>query len=415
LRVIVSEKKLDNKIDKTLSLVEKNRILEIAQEFIKIRSFTGEETQIIEYAKDLFEDNGLKTEIHGSKERPNLISILNPRKEPYLVFNAHLDTKPIIDKDEWLTDPFSPIIKDGILYGRGASDCKAPCAVLFHILEILHQLDLDCAIGVQLVCDEEMGGKYGTKLLVNEMLEGSLRKPDYVIVGEKSNLKLRIAQRGKFEFSIRFKGTPSHKSRYVKANSISKAAKGVLAIQKKIDKYHPWIGNALRNVTSINASSPTGIPSECVVDVYRGLLIGESPETVITEIRDALNEAGDGDTDWNWDLDAQVDDQGKFIYLPPNYTPPDNKLVKTMYNSIKLVLGKEAELFNEYAGQNDGRFYRQLGIPTVSYGAIGGNHHSPNEFVEINSLKKLAKIYIATALLIEKTNYQNLKNQLEPS
>ena len=147
--------------------------------------------------------------------------------------------------------------------------------------------------------------------------------------------------------------------------------------------------------------SPSGIPPECVVDVYRGLIIDETPETIIAEIKEALDEAGKDDLDWSWELEAELDDNGKYVYRPPNYTSPDSELVKVMYRSVPLALGKEAELFDDYAGGNDGRFYRNIGVPSVAFGAIGGNHHAPNEYVDIDSLVALAKVYLTTALLMD--------------
>jgi len=289
---------------------------------------------------------------------------------------------------------------DGKLYGRGSSDCKSPCAVILHVMEILKNLKINCSVSAHLVPDEEKGGVYGTGLIASEMKHGRIRRPDYIIVGEKSNLKMRIAERGSFEFSIRFKGQASHSARLLHSNAIAKAAKGVLVLQKKIDKYHEWVGYSIRNVTSIHASSPSGIPAECVITVRHGLNIDETADTVVSEVTEELDEAGKDDPYWFWELEAKKDDQGNFIYRPPNYTSPNSKLVKAFFHAIPLVMGKKPELFDDYAGCTDGRFYRYAGIQTVGFGAIGGNHHAPNEFVDVNSLVTLAKVYLATILTL---------------
>ena len=382
-----------------LSLVSEERILDIAQGLLRIPSVTGEERAIALQARNLLESTGLHVDLRGEPDRPIVLSTVNERSSPFIALNGHLDTVPALDTWAWRRDPFDPWIEDGKLFGRGASDMKASCAVMVHVMEILNEIGVDCAVSAQLVPDEERGGEQGTRLLLSEMERGSLRKPDYVIIGEKSNLKIRIAERGSFGFSIRFKGRATHTAyaRSEGVNAIAKAARGVIALEKGIDKYHPWIGHPVLSVNSIRAGTvPNQVPAECIIGVDRRMIIGEDPGTVVAEVESALREAGGGDPEWNWELDAKKDNEGNYVYSPPSFTSPENELVKALFRVVPMVTGTEPELFVEWAGGTDGRFYRYAGIPTVGFGPKGEHAHGPNEFVYINSLAKQAKVYLAT-------------------
>jgi len=385
-------------LKKAFSLVDEGRITSLAEELIRVPSVTGEEREVMHRAKVLMEESVLPVELRGSEARPVVLSTLNPDANPFLVLNGHLDTVPIADPKTWAHDPFDPFIDRGRLYGRGASDMKASCAVIMHVLEILDRVGLGIAVGAQLVPDEEKGGVQGTRLLLGEMEHGGFRRPDYVVVGEKSNLKVRIAERGSFGFSIRFRGRSTHTAyaRTEGINAIAKAAKGILSLERPIDRYHPWIGHPVLSVNSIQAGTvPNQVPDECVVGVDRRLIIGEDPETVVADVTRALSEAGRGDPDWRWELEARRDEGGKYIYSPPSCTDPETELVKAFYRAVPAALGSEPELFVEWAGGTDGRFYRYAGIQTVGFGPKGEHAHGPNEFVYVDSLVSQARVYLA--------------------
>ncbi|MFB0557695.1 MAG: M20 family metallopeptidase, partial [Candidatus Bathyarchaeia archaeon] len=199
-----------SELDEVFSLVDEVRILELAKELIRVPSVTGEEREVVHRAKEFMEESGVPVELRGSEDRPVVVSTMNPGASPLIVFNGHLDTVPVADPKAWTRDPFDPVVEDGRLYGRGACDMKASCVVIIHVLEILNRLGVGMAVGAQLVPDEERGGVHGTRLLLGEMDKGLIRRPDYVVIGEKSNLKVRIAERGSFRFSVRFRGRATH-------------------------------------------------------------------------------------------------------------------------------------------------------------------------------------------------------------
>jgi acetylornithine deacetylase/succinyl-diaminopimelate desuccinylase-like protein len=259
---------------------------------------------------------------------------------------------------------------------------------------------LPLSVGVHLVPDEEKGATHGTRVLLSEIWKGNLRKPDYVVIGEKSDLKVRIAERGGFGFKIKFKGRATHTAyaRVEGVNAIARAAKGVLALEKHIDKFHPWIGSPVLSVNSIQAGTASNqVPDECLIGVDRRLIPDETADTVVAEVKAALDEAGKGDPSWSWEIVAPKDESGNWVYNPANYTSPDTELGEAFYAAIPAALGREPEIFVEWAGGTDGAYYRRAGIQTIGFGPKGEHAHGPNELVYVENLVDQAKVYIALA------------------
>jgi len=381
-----------------LKLVDEKRIIELSKQVIEIPSISGDEKQVMEHAKKLLEDMGVHVEVLGSEDRPIIYACINPEAEKQIIFNGHLDVVPIAKPDAWTKDPWKPVVEDGMLYGRGSSDMKSSCATMIHLLEILKDMDLPLSVGVHLVPDEERGAAAGSKIVVDKIVAGELRRPDYVVIGEQSNLQVRVAERGMFGYQVKFYGRAAHTaaSRVTGINAIAKASKGVLALEHHIDKFHEWIGHPMQSVNIIQAGTVSNqVPAECTITVDRRLIIGETADDVVAEVKADLDKAGEGDPDWKWEIIAPKNEDGSWQYTPANYTSPDSELGKAFKKAVKTALNTEPELYVTWAGSTDGRLYRQAGMQTIGFGPIGGGAHGPDEFVYIDSLIKTAKVWVA--------------------
>jgi acetylornithine deacetylase/succinyl-diaminopimelate desuccinylase family protein len=367
--------------------IDKNRIVEIAKDLIRHKSFTGMEKDIGEYVCGFFHNIGVEYRVfEKEKGRPNVIGNLGSG-EKTLAFNGHLDTVPISDESSWETDPFSAELKGNRLFGRGAFDMKGSCAVLMHMAEILSKEKLNGNLQIQLVSDEEKGAEFGTRHIIELIEEGKIKRPDYVIIGERSDLKIRNGERGILMFDVKFKGRAAHTAdvRSDGINAIVLASKAVLAIDNKIDKFHPEIGSPVVSVNMISGGKVKNqVPGECTITVDRRTIPGETKETVLEEIEQQIeNVLGKGSYEI---LNVS--------YGPANITPKDSSFTKKVSETIKDVLKKEPEFYVGEGGVTDARFYRYAGIPTIIYGPFGGHAHGPNEYVDVDSLEKQANVYI---------------------
>jgi acetylornithine deacetylase/succinyl-diaminopimelate desuccinylase-like protein len=395
-----------NKLEKALSMVDEGRIVELARELVRVPSVSGEEKGVAHKAKELLEGTGLPVEMRGAEDRPIVVSTINPQAGRFLAFNGHIDTVPIAVPEAWTRDPYDPIVEENRLYGRGSCDMKSSCGVIIHAMEILKELGVDLSVGAQLVPDEERGGRQGTRLLIDEMDRGLIRKPDFVVIGEKSNLKVRVAERGMFGYQIKFHGRATHtcNARVDGVNAIARAAKGVLALERHIDKYDPNVGHPVLSVNKIEGGGAVmnQVPAECTISIDHRMINGETPETIEAEVKEILDKAGEGDPDWSWEFIATRDEKGNYAHSPPSITGPETELGKAFFKAVPTALDKEPELFVEWAGGTDGRHYRYAGIQTIGFGPNGGGAHGPDEFVYVDTLVAQAKVYLALALELEK-------------
>ncbi len=395
-----------SKLEKALSLVDEGRIVELAKELVGVPSVSGEEKRVAHRARELLEGAGLPVELRGGEDRPVVVSTINPEAGRFLAFNGHIDTVPIAVPEAWTRDPFDPVVEGNRLYGRGSCDMKSSCGVIIHVMEILNEVGVDLSVGAQLVPDEERGGTHGTLLLIDEMKRGLIRRPDYVVIGEKSNLKVRVAERGIFRYDIKFHGRATHtcNARVDGVNAVARAARGVIALERHIDKYDPYIGHPVLSVNKIQGGGTVmnQVPAECTFSVDHRMITGETPETIKAEVKEILDEAGEGDPDWSWEFIAERDEAGKYVHSPPSITGPETELGKAFYKAVPAALDREPELFVEWAGGTDGRHYRYAGIQTIGFGPNGEHAHGPDEFVYVDTLVDQAKAYLALALELEK-------------
>jgi len=378
--------------------LSREEIVEMASELIAIPSPTGTEAAIMAYVTDWCDRHGLPYEVFTKNEaQPNVVISIGNGDGPTLVMNGHLDTVPVSDPDAWISGPYEPRISDDgkLIYGRGASDMKSSTGVMMLLMKLFRDEPIKGRLQAHVVSDEETGGSQGTVFLMDEIAAGRLVKPDYCLIGEKSDLKVRNAERGLFQMEIVFHGRASHTAaaRVTGINALAKAAKGILAIEGDIDRYHPAVGKPVVSVNMIEAGvAHNVVPGEAKIHVDRRLIPGETRESVVAEIRAQLDAVAAEDPDFRYTLIE--DPNGDFI--PANITEDDSPLVKAVQQGVRDEIGVEPEFFVAWAGATDGRFYRQAGVDTVGFGPGGEAAHGANEAGYVDDLVAEANVYAAT-------------------
>jgi acetylornithine deacetylase/succinyl-diaminopimelate desuccinylase family protein len=376
----------------------RDEIVELASELIAIPSPSGTEVAIMRFVTEWCDRHELPYDVFAKNpSQPNVVISIGNDDGPTLVMNGHLDTVPVSDPDAWISGPYEPrVSEDGKkIFGRGASDMKSSTGLMLLMLRLFQDAPLKGRLQAHVVSDEETGGSQGTVHLMDEIAAGRLVKPDYCLIGEKSDLKVRNAERGLFQMQIVFHGRASHTAaaRATGINALAKAAKGILALEGDIDRYHPAVGKPVISVNMIEAGvAHNVVPGEAKIHVDRRLIPGETRESVVAEIRAALDAVAATDPDFSYTLIE--DPHGDFI--PANITEEDSPLVQAVQQSVRDELGREPEFFVAWAGATDGRFYRQAGVDTVGFGPGGENAHGANEAGFIDDLVAQAAVYAAT-------------------
>jgi succinyl-diaminopimelate desuccinylase len=381
--------------------VSKDEIVALASRLISIPSASGEERAVMEEVIRWCSFVDLPFQVIDSDpDRPNVvISLGDPAAGPTIVMNGHLDTVPVSDLLAWRTGPFDPTVSaDGTkLFGRGASDMKSSVAVMLHVMEVLNLQDapLQGSVQTHVVSDEETSGAFGTMFLLEEIAAGRLPRPDYCLIGEKSDLKVRNAERGLLAVDVTCHGRAAHTAaaRVTGVNAIAKAAKAILALEMDIDRFHPAVGKPVISINTIQAGiAHNVVPGQCTFSIDRRLIPGETRESAVAEIVATLDDIASQDAAFRYELDVDPLEN----HIPANITEDSSPIVQALQASITKVTGQEPEYFVAWSGATDGRFYRQAGIDTVGYGPGGENAHGANEAVQIDDLITQARVYVET-------------------
>jgi acetylornithine deacetylase/succinyl-diaminopimelate desuccinylase family protein len=386
-------------VSSTVPQIDRERLVEIVKSLVSIPSVSGGELAIMEHVAGMFEGAGISYVVTGNDpQRPNVIASIGNGNGPVIAMNGHLDTVPVSDLDRWTTDPLTGILSDdgARIFGRGSSDMKGAVGVMLYTMLALKDEQLNGTLQVHIVSDEERGADYGTKHVISEIEAGRLPRPDYVLIGEGSQLKVRNAERGILGFRIRFIGRASHTAaaRVTGINAIMLAAKGILALEGDLDREHPAIGKPVISVNKIEGGIVSNIvPGECTVTVDRRTIPGETRESVLAEVREKLDAIKADDPRFNYEILPSDEEAG---YTPANITDEDSPIVRALQESIREVRDQEPSFFKTWAGATDGRLYRFAGIDTVGFGPSGENAHGANEAVFVDDLVVQAQVYAAT-------------------
>lgn len=391
-------------VDDLVARVDEKEVLDAAQCLIRVPSVSGSETAVMAAASAwLAARGGVGRELARVSDRPNLVcELAGPAPGPVLAFNGHLDTVPVSPGERWETDPFGATVKDGILYGRGALDMKGACGAMMHAFALLSEVreKLCGRVQLQLVCDEERNAYFGTQFLLEQVSAGRLVRPDGVVIGEKSDLRVRIAERGHFEFRIVFTGRAAHTAvaRVAAVNPILHAARAALRLDRPLEAYHPAVGHPIISVNGIEAGvAANQVPAQCTITVDRRVVPGETREGVLREVTDVLEEVRREVPELEYEIVPMRAPDGAEQYSDATMTPPDHPFVVEVRAAYQRVTGREAPWFVDWAGGTDARLFRAQGIPTVVLGAQGSGFHGANEHARVDSLVILARVYVALA------------------
>jgi len=175
---------------------------------IKSENPPGETADVIEYIRDFLDTRGIASLVTDSGDGHCNLVTKKPHKP--LLFCGHVDVVPARDEG-WSHPPFSGLIDDGYVWGRGATDMKGGCAAVLAACDSLVQEGRELPADLAFVCDEEAEGNHGIRHLIRE----HLIKPCDCLVAEPTPARHPcIGQKGLCRLTVEFTGAPGHGSLY---------------------------------------------------------------------------------------------------------------------------------------------------------------------------------------------------------
>ena len=308
---------------------------------------------------------------------------------PVFAFAGHTDVVPAGDESLWQTDPFTPTIKDGMLYGRGAADMKGSLASMVIATEkfIEKNPNHNGMIGFLITSDEEGLAVNGT-IKVMEYLKENNQKIDYCLVGEPSSTAvlgdvIKNGRRGSLNACLRIKGKQGHIAYPQLADNPIHLVAPVLnqLCDESWDNGNDYFPATSFQISNIHSGTKVTniIPGEVEVMFNFRYSTETTHEALKQRVTDILD---------SYSLDYSIEwEHSGYPFLTPK-----GELVSACIGAIRKIKSIDSELLTS-GGTSDGRFISQMGAQVVELGPVNESIHQVNESVSVEDLEDLTEIY----------------------
>jgi acetylornithine deacetylase/succinyl-diaminopimelate desuccinylase len=329
------------------------------------------------------------TTVRGEAGRPNVVASVGGAPRPKLAWNGHLDVVPAGDASSWSVPPFAGEIVGDRLVGRGAADMKGAIASALGAVAAIRRagVALGGTLDMHLAADEELAGLHGTKVL----WERGMLDQDACVVGEPTDLRLGLAERGGAWITAVARGRAAHGSTpHLGVNAITSMARLLLRLDEVLpDREHPLAGRPSVNAAIVTGgTAPNVVPDRCQVDIDRRLVPGEDSAEEILAPFERL--AADIRLDHpEVDLEFRIRE-----WTDAAETSGDGRLAATCRDAVRAETGAPPE-DHGFTGITDARFYiNQAKMPTVILGPGSLSvAHTAGEWVGVSDLVTAARVY----------------------
>jgi putative selenium metabolism hydrolase len=256
-------------------------LIDFTQRLVRQPSPSGEEQTVVQIVADEMRSLGFD-EVWTDENGSGVGVIKGSKPGKTILFDAHCDTVGIAPGSVWTKDPYGGEIVDGYLYGRGAADMKGALAAMVYAAASVDKEQLAGRVVVSASVMEEVFEGGALKSVIDQV------HPDYVVIGESSNLNLVHGGRGRAEIHLETIGKPSHSSSpQLGVNAVHLMMKVIEAVEQIQLDEHPRLGPAILALTDIVSEPYPGysvIPSRCKATYDRRLLPDETAEAVLNAI-----------------------------------------------------------------------------------------------------------------------------------
>ena len=308
---------------------------------------------------------------------------------PLLCFAGHTDVVPSGPLEEWRSDPFAPVIRDGVLYGRGAADMKSGLAAMVTAAEefVGAHPDHRGSIAFLITSDEEGPSVDGTKRVV-EVLRERRETIDWCVVGEPSSDKavgdtIKIGRRGSLSGRLTVHGVQGHVAYpQLAENPVHTLAPALAELTSRVwDAGDAFFQPTTFQISNLNAGTgaPNVIPGELKARFNLRYSPVQTVEVLKRTVEEILTRHGVRYTlEW-------------YVSGEPFYTPPGD-LSAAAVEAARAISGAAPKL-STGGGTSDGRFIAPLGAQVIELGVTNATIHKVNECVRIEEVDLLHRMY----------------------
>ncbi|MBK5145820.1 YgeY family selenium metabolism-linked hydrolase [Budviciaceae bacterium BWR-B9] len=383
-----------------LSASRFDEVVKNCQTLIHEKSYSGQEGNVVKAIEKIMKSYQFD-DIHVDKYGNIIGGIIGNKPGKTLVLDGHIDTVPV-DEEKWSRDPYGGEIEDGKIYGRGTTDMKGAVAAMISAVGFYgqdHQRDFAGRIYVACIVHEECFEGVAARLVTERY------KPDYVIIGEASELNLKIGQRGRAEIVVETFGKPAHSANpQAGINAVYKMSQLIDKIRTVTPPTHPVLGLGILELTDIKSSPYPGasvVPDYCRATYDRRLLVGETKESVIAPLESALQELQASDPQFKGKVSYAFGKESCYTgstiegerFFPGWVFEESDPFVQSVLSGVRSM-GIEPSITQYSFCTNGSHYAGEAGIRTVGFGPSRENlAHTIDEFIEISQLTGSASGY----------------------
>ena len=250
--------------------------------------------ELMEFVGDYLKDLGVESELVHNQEgsKANLYATLGPTDRPGIALSGHTDVVPV-DGQDWHTDPFQVVEKDGRLYGRGTCDMKSFIGVCLALAPEFLARDIVTPLHFAFSHDEEIGC-VGVRSLIDSLVARPI-KPSAVIIGEPTEMKVVRAHKGKLSYRCHVHGFEAHSSlSHIGVNAVEAAAEAVAYLKTMARRHRdqgPFDPELVPPYTTVHTGTIHGgtalniVPRDCSFEFEFRHLPDDDPEALLDELR----------------------------------------------------------------------------------------------------------------------------------
>ena len=368
-----------------------SKTLELTQQLISRRSLTPLDEGCLTLIAARLEPLGFKLELLRYGNVDNLWA-RRGKVGPVICFAGHTDVVPTGPLEKWHSDPFTPTLRDGMLYGRGTSDMKGSLAAFVTGIEkfVAQHPSHQGSIALLLTSDEEGVAVDGTVRVV-EALQARGEKLDYCIVGEPTSVAktgdtIKNGRRGSLCGTLTVKGIQGHIAYpHLVKNPIHLAAPAIAELATTTwdtgNEYFPPTSWQISNIHG-GTGATNVVPGTVEILFNFRFSTASTVETLQARVHEILDRH-QLDYDLSWELSGKP------------YLTPRGDLVDAVSAAIQQVVGIETELSTS-GGTSDGRFIADICPQVIELGPLNATIHKIDECIPVADLDALSEIYRLT-------------------
>ena len=372
-------------------LARSHATVALAVDLLKRKSLTPDHAGCHDLIAARLEKLGFRIERHCHNGVDNLWA-RKGTETPVVCFAGHTDVVPTGPLDQWVSDPFTPTLRDGQLYARGAADMKTSDAAFVTATErfLAAHPDHKGSIAFLLTSDEEGPATDGTVKVV-EALKARNERLDYCIVGEPTSAAefgdtIKNGRRGSLSGTLRVKGVQGHIAYpHLAKNPIHLAAPAIAELADTMwDEGNAYFPPTTWQISNIHGGTGATnvVPGTVEILFNFRFSTASTVDGLKQKVHTILDKHG-LQYDLLWEMSGKP------------YLTPRGNLVDAISAAIKQVTGIDADL-STTGGTSDGRFIADICPQVIEMGPVNATIHKLNECVAVADLDVLSEVYFLT-------------------